>query len=91
MARHDDDLDFLGGGGPSGGDRVIGGLFILVGTLVFAAAFGVMFYETAKGLDSHNMHTFLTTFGLVMIIGLPVFIGGIWLFKRGMRVWKGKE
>ena len=90
MARNDD-LDLFGSGeGPSGGDRVIGALFMLIGTLIFLAAFAIMFYETDQGLESHNMHTFLTTFGLVLVIGLPVFIGGIWLFKRGMRVWKGE-
>jgi len=92
MARDDDDLDFLGGGGgPSGGERVIAALQMLFGVVIFSAAFVVMFYETDKGLESHNMHTFLTTFGVVLVIGLPIFVGGIWLFKRGMRTWKGEE
>ena len=91
MARDDDDLDFLGGDdGPGMGDRLIGLLFMVLGALLFLASFAVMFYETDKGLESHNMNTFLTTFGLVMIIGLPIFIGGGWLFKRGMRMWQGK-
>ena len=91
MARHDDDLDFLGGDGPGAGGRVVGALLMLVGTLVFSGSFLVMFNKTAEGLASHNMHTFLTTFGLVLLIGLPVFSGGIWLFKRGRRKWQGKE
>ena len=89
MARDDDDLDFLGGDGPSAGERLIGALFILIGMMLFLSSFAVMFYETDKGLESHNMHTFLTTFGLVLIVGVPIFVGGVWLFKRGMRIWKG--
>jgi hypothetical protein len=89
MARHDD-YDLLDGEGTGGGDRLIGALFILVGTVIFLGAFAVMFYATDKGLESRNMHTFLTTFGLALLIGLPVFAGGIWLFKRGMRAWKGE-
>lgn len=90
MARDDDDFDFLNDG-PGAGGRIAGALQILLGTVIFTGAFAAMFYETVKGLASHNMHTFLTTFGLVLIIGLPIFIGGIWLFKRGMRSWKGQE
>ena len=89
MARDDDDLDFLGGDGPNVGERLIGALFILIGMMLFLSSFAVMFYETDKGLESHNMHTFLTTFGLVLIVGVPIFVGGVWLFKRGMRIWKG--
>lgn len=91
MARHDDDLDFLGGEGPSPGERIAGAVQIVLGMAIFTASFVAMFYETDKGLASHNMHTFLTTFGLVLFIGLPIFVGGIWLYKRGMRAWKGKE
>ena len=87
----DDDLDFLGGRGPDTGDRVMGALFMLLGALLFMSSFGVMSYETNKGLESHNMHVFLTTFAVVMIVGMPFFVGGIMLFKRGMRRWSGKD
>ena len=89
MARHDDDLDFLGGDGPGGGERIAGALQMLLGILIFTAAMAGMLYETDQGLASHNMRTFLTNFGVVLFIGLPIFVGGIWLFKRGMRAWKG--
>lgn len=91
MARHDDDLDFLGGDGPSPGERIAGAVQIVLGMVIFMASFVVMFYETDKGLESHNMHTFLANFGVVLFIGVPIFAGGIWLFKRGMRAWKGQQ
>jgi hypothetical protein len=92
MAKFDnDDLDFLGGDGPGSGGRLIGLLFMLLGTVIFSAAMVAMLYETEQGLASHDMHNFFTRFGLALIIGLPIFIGGIWLFNRGRRRWNGEE
>jgi len=90
MAKYDDDLDFLGGGGPSGGERLIAALQVLFGIAIFTVSMVVMIYETDQSLESHDMHVFFTTFGIVLVGGIPIFVGGIMLFKRGIKNWKGE-
>ncbi len=88
MARRDDD-DLFGGGGPGPVGSISGLLQMVGGVLVFTISLAVMFYETEKGLSSHNLREFQVSFALVMLLGLPVFAFGIWLFSRGRRIWKG--
>jgi hypothetical protein len=91
MTRHDnDDLDFITGDGAGPGGRVTAVVQMLVGALIFITALLGMFYETEMALSSHSLRTFQSDFALVLVVGLPFFIGGVWLFNRGRRIWKGQ-
>ncbi len=91
MAKYDkDDFGFLDGGSGQG-SPIAGLLQMLAGVLIFMTSLGLMFYETEKGLSSHSLRAFQTTFALVLLFGIPLFALGIWLYKRGKRIWKGLE
>lgn len=85
MSRHDDDLDFL-----KRDDKAMGGglgavVMMAGGAILFIVALFGMFYETEQALSSHNLRTFQVDFILVLLVGMPIFIGGVWLFNRGRR------
>ena len=86
MSRRDDD-ELFGGGGPGPAGPMVGLLQMVGGAVIFVVSVAVMFYETDKGLSSHGLREFQIAFALVMLFGLPVFALGIWLFKRGKRIW----
>lgn len=89
MTKYDDDDPFAIDGAPGPGGRVTGALLMLLGGAIFLTALGVMFYETEMGFG-HGLRAFQKTFALVLLFGLPVFIGGIWVYKWGKRMWKGR-
>ncbi len=90
MAKFDkDDFDYISGDGPGPAGPITGLLQMVGGALIFIVSLAVMFYEIEKGLSSHNLRTFQTSFALVMLFGLPVFAIGVWLFNRGKRTWRG--
>lgn len=84
MGHDDDDLDFLRGNeGLGGGLGAV--LQIVVGAVLFSASLIGMFYETEMALGSHDLHTFQIDFLIILLVGLPVLIIGVWLFNRGRR------
>ena len=83
MARDDDDMDFLTGRDPGGGLGAT--LQVAGGAILFMSALAGMFYETEMALGSHNLRTFQLDFVLILLVGMPLFIIGVWLFNRGRR------
>ena len=91
MAKQDDEFDFLDGVPSDTGGRLSGVLFIIVGTILFIASALYMVDGIFTGLSTGQLNQFFSKFAFVAITGMPVFIIGVWLFKRGRRLRKGKE